>query len=81
MNAALGAYTVQRGLTSHGEKRFGVLYGVYLLETRQIWAPQLGGSDWFHLAAPPSDLDGFHAIAHAVAVRDRIASLLNNVAC
>ena len=80
MNAVLGAYTVQRGLTSHGEKRFGVLYGVYLLGTRQR-APQLGGSDWFHLAAPPSDLDGFHAIAHAVAVCDRIASLLSNAAC
>ena len=53
MNAVLGAYTVQQALTSHGEKRFGVLYGVYLLETRQIWAPQLGGSDWFHVAAPP----------------------------
>ena len=81
MNAVLGAYTVQQALTSHGEKRFGVLYGVYLLETRQIWAPQLGGSDWFHLAAPPSGLDGFHAIAHAVALCDRIASLLNNAAC
>ena len=53
MNAVLGAYTVQQALTSHGERRFGVLYGVCLLETRQIWAPQLGGSDWFHVAAPP----------------------------
>jgi carbonic anhydrase len=81
MNVVLGAYTVQQGLTSHGEKKFGVLYAVYLLETRQIWAPQLDGSDWFHLAAPPRDIDGFYAIAHAVAVCDRIASLLSDAAC
>jgi len=80
MNAVLGAYTVQQGLTAQGEKRLGVLYGVYLLETRQIWAPQLDGSDWFHLAAPPRDLEGFHAIAHAVAGCDRIASLLSDAA-
>jgi carbonic anhydrase len=72
---------VQQGLTAQGEKRFGVLYGVYLLETRQIWAPQLEGADWFHLAAPPRDLDGFDAIAHAVAGCDRIASLLRDAAC
>jgi len=81
MNAVLGAYTVQQRLTAQGEKRFGVLYGVYLLETRQIWAPQLEGADWFHLAAPPRDLDGFDAIAHAVAGCDRIASLLRDAAC
>src|SRR6516165_5142540 len=36
-----GAWGLYRaaGADSHGEKRFGVLYGVYLLETRQIWAP------------------------------------------
>ena len=66
MNAVLGAYTVQQGLTVQGEKRFGALYGVYLLQTRQIWAPELEGSDWFHLAAPPTDLEGFNATSHAV---------------
>lgn len=47
-------------------------------------ASNLGSARWFRLVSsgcPPSDLDGFHAIAHAVAVRDRIASLLNNAAC
>jgi len=30
---------------------------------------------------PHRGLDSFHAIAHAVALCDRIASLLNNAAC
>jgi carbonic anhydrase len=81
MNAVLGAYIVQQRLTAQGEKRFGVLYGVYLLETRRIWAPQLDGSDRVHLAAPPGELEDFHAIAHAVAGCDRIASLLSDAAC
>jgi carbonic anhydrase len=50
MNAVLGAYTIQQGLAAQGEKRFAALYGVYLLQTRQIWAPAPGGSDWYHLA-------------------------------
>jgi hypothetical protein len=75
MNAVVGAYTVQQGLSAQGETRFAVLYGVYVLEARQIWAPELDRFDWFHLAAPPSDLAGFHAISHAVAHCDRIASL------
>jgi carbonic anhydrase len=78
MNAVLGAYTVQQGLRAEGETRFGVLYGVYVLETRQIWAPELDHAGWFHLAAPPSDLAGFHAISHAVARCDRIASLVSD---
>jgi len=77
MNAVLGAYTVQQGLAAQGEKRFAALYGVYLLQTHQIWAPELDDSDWFHLAAPPRDLEGFHAISHAVAGCDRIASFLS----
>ena len=81
MNAVLGAYTVQQGLTMQGEKRFAALYGVYLLQTRQIWAPELEGSDWFHLAAPPTDLEGFNAISHAVAQCDRIASVLSGATC
>jgi len=81
MNAVLGAYTVQQGLTTQGEKRFGALYGVYLLQTHQVWAPELNDSDWFHLAAPPKDLEGFHAISHAVARCDRIALLLRGATC
>jgi carbonic anhydrase len=81
MNAVLGTYTVQQGLTAQGEKRFGALYGVYLLQTHQIWAPGLEGSDWLHLAAPPRDLEDFHAISRAVAGCDRIASLLSGATC
>jgi len=67
---------VQQRLTAQGDKRFSALYGVYLLQTRQIWAPALVGSDWFHLADAPPGLEGFHAIAGAVAGCDRIASVL-----
>jgi len=77
MSTVLGTYTVQQGLTTRGEKRFRALYGGYLLQTHQIWTPELNDSDWFHLAAPPRDLEGYHAISHAVARCDRIASLLS----
>jgi hypothetical protein len=42
---------------------------------------ELEGSDWFHLAAPPTDLEGFTATSHVVARCDRIASVLSGVTC
>jgi len=71
------AVAVRSPLTAQGEKRFTALYGIYLLQTRQIWAPKHESSDWFHLAAPPTDLEGFNAISHAVARCGRIASVLS----
>ena len=47
MNAVLGAYTVQQGLTSHGEKKFGVLYGVYLGDASNLGS----AARWFRLVS------------------------------
>src|SRR5262245_51197464 len=44
INAALAAYTVQQELGGSAEIR--ALYGVYLLDTHQVWSPPRGHADW-----------------------------------
>jgi hypothetical protein len=71
MNAGLGAFTVQQGLTAQGEKRFGALYEVYPLQSRQ----NLGaGARWFGLVSsgcPTRDLEASMRISRAVAGCDK----------
>ena len=73
-NAALAAYTIQQELGAQQDLR--AVYGVYLLSTRQIWAPRHGSAECAGLAYPPPDLDAFSAFAEAVVQSDRIAALL-----
>jgi carbonic anhydrase len=75
-NAALAAYTVQREITAAGLDGLRAAYGVYLLTTGQIWAPQGDGSGWTGLADPPADDTGFVAFGVAVAKSDRIKGML-----
>ena len=39
-NAALAAYTIQQELDPESPNGLRAVYGVYLLDTRQIWAPR-----------------------------------------
>ena len=73
-NAALAAYTIQQELGAQQDLR--AAYGVYVLSTRQIWAPRHGSAECAGLAYPPPDLDAFSAFAEAVVQSDRISSLL-----
>jgi carbonic anhydrase len=75
-NAALAAYTVQQDLGSADALELRAAYGVYLLASRQIWAPRSGAADCAGLAYPPSDAAAFADFADAVVRSDRIAALL-----
>lgn len=74
-NAALAAHTVQQelGISSDG---ICAVYGVYLIETRQVWAPHRGTASWTGLADPPGDPAAFAEFGKAVIHSDRIMSLL-----
>src|SRR6476661_8479181 len=65
-NAALSAYAIQQEFITHGLPGFQTVYGVYVLETREVWAPRLGGIKGTGLASPPRDLAGFAVFADAV---------------
>ena len=52
------------------------VYGVYLLETREVWAPRLNEAEGIGLLAAPRDLAGFADLGNAAVQSDRIASFL-----
>ena len=72
-NAALAAYSIQQELGEQSLLR--VVYGVYLLETHEIWAPRRGSATGRGLAAAPKDLAGFVDLGNAVVQSERIVSL------
>jgi carbonic anhydrase len=75
-NAALAAHTIQQELGTSDPRELRAAYGVYLLETREVWAPRPGEIEGMGLAAPPRDPAGFIALGDAIARSNRIASLL-----
>ena len=77
-NAALAAYTVQQEMGSTAPGGIRAVYGVYLLENRQVWAPHRGTSAWTGLADPPSDLESFGEFGDSIARSDRIAAILKS---
>ena len=78
-NAALSAYSIQQEFISHDLPGLQAVYGVYVLETREVWAPRPGGIKGTGLASPPRDLAGFAAFSDAVVQSERIASYLKSV--
>jgi carbonic anhydrase len=76
INAALAAHTLQKELESSRADEIRAVYGVYLLETRQVWAPRRGSAVWTGLADPPSQPADFVELGNALLQSDRIASLL-----
>src|SRR5262245_49296970 len=50
-NAALAAFSIQEELRSSETTDIQAVYGVYLIETREIWAPRIGESEGGGLAA------------------------------
>ena len=76
MNAALAAYTVQQEMGSNGPGGLRAAYGVYLLGTRQVWAPRRGATALTGLADPPNDLAAFLELGDDIVHSDRIASIL-----
>jgi carbonic anhydrase len=76
INAALAAYTVEKELRNRDSNSIRAVYGVYLLGTREVWAPRRGTAMWTGLADPPSDPAAFAELGNAVIHSDRITSLL-----
>ncbi len=76
-NAALAAYSIQQELEVGASTEMRAVYGVYLLETREVWAPRLGDTERAGLAAAPKDLGGFSDLGDAIVQSRRIASYIN----
>ncbi len=75
-NAALAAYSIQQELGTRDPSGLRTVYGVYVLETREIWAPRIGDTKEGGLAAPPNDPAGFTELGDAIVQSERIASLI-----
>lgn len=76
LNAALAAYTIQQEIDPANPNGLRAVYGVYLLDTRQIWAPRADGSKTGGLDHPPANRAAFAALGQAVVRSERIAALL-----
>jgi carbonic anhydrase len=75
-NAALAAFSIQQELTAYKTSDLCAAYGVYLLETRNVWAPRAGGTTSAGLAVAPLDSAGFVELGDAIVRSERVASLL-----
>jgi carbonic anhydrase len=75
-NAALAAHSIQQEFEASERTEIRAVYGVYLLETREVWAPRLGNAKGIGLAPAPRDLAGFADLGNAVVQSDRITSYL-----
>jgi len=76
-NAALAAHSIQQEFEASERTEIRAVYGIYLLETREVWAPRLNGAKGIGLAPAPYGLAGFVDLGNAVVQSDRIASYLN----
>jgi carbonic anhydrase len=75
-NAALSAYSIQQEFIAHELPELRAAYGVYVLETREVWAPRAGNINGTGLAEAPRDLAGFAHLGDAVVQSGRIASYI-----
>jgi carbonic anhydrase len=77
-NAALAAYSIQKEFVVSGLSELQAAYGVYLLESREVWAPRPGHTDGVGLAAVPHDPSGFADLGDAIAKSARIGSYIKS---
>ena len=75
-NAAFAAYSIQQEISAGGSSELRVVYGIYLLESREVWAPCLGETTRAGLAAPPGNPQGFDELGDAIARSQRIVAFL-----
>jgi len=74
-HAALAAYSIRQEFQL-SQTGLQVVYGVYLLETRQVWTPYAIGMKKSGLTPAPRDAAEFVALGDAILHSDRIASLI-----
>jgi len=58
-NAALAAHSIQQQFGTSDPAELQTVYGVYLLETRQVWVPHVSEMKGIGLALAPRDPAGF----------------------
>ena len=75
-NAALSAHSIQQDFGSENKLGLRAVYGVYLLETREVWTAGLGTINGNGLAAAPQDVSGFVELGDAIVRSTRITSLI-----
>ncbi len=75
-NAALAAFSIEQDLGPVGPDRLRTVFGVYLLETRKVWAPGADGGEGPGLASPPANAGDFADFTEAVVRSPRIRKLL-----
>ena len=75
-NAALAAYALQEEFGTVSPTGLNVVYGVYLLENRRVWTPQVSGMTATGLAAAPRGAAGLMELGDALVRSDRIVSLI-----
>jgi len=75
-NAALSAHSIQQDFGSENKLGLRAVYGVYLLETREVWTAGLGAINGNGLAAAPQDVSGFVELGDAIVRSTRITSLI-----
>lgn len=73
---ALSAHSIQREFGAGGLADLQTVYGVYLLETREVWTPPLRKPEGMGLAPAPHDPGEFLELGDAIAKSDRIASFI-----
>jgi carbonic anhydrase len=73
-NAGLAAFSMEQEFVASAWT-LGVAYGVYVVESREIWAPRAEEIDG-GATLVPRDSAGFSDLGDAIARSDRIASLL-----
>jgi carbonic anhydrase len=76
-NAALAAYSIQQEFGVSAATEMRTVYGVYLLDSREVWVPRLGNLKGIGLAAAPQDLYGFVDLGEAIVQSRRIISYIN----
>lgn len=75
-NAALAAYSIHQEIVTSGLSGLQAAFGIYLLETRQVWAPRVREMSGPGLAAAPRDRAGFIELGNAIVQSDHIVSLI-----
>jgi len=75
-NAALTAHEIEQAIGADAQGALQVAYGVYLLESRDVWTPQQDQCAGAGLAAAPRDPADFERLSEAIVRSPRIAALL-----
>ena len=65
-NAALAAYSIQQGVGENNAGELRAVYGVCLLETREVWHRVPRDTNTVGLAAASHDLAGFVYLGDAI---------------